>query len=103
MKRTNAERAIPITTLIAAFIYLVMCPSIHEFGDTIRHDVIYKVDTKTLKKNHRSDLESASLSLLSEVQTDPFTSLQHARTLTPFRFPSLLATLSILPTVRLLL
>jgi len=38
---------------IVAFIYLVMCPSIHELGDTIRHDVTLQVGAKILLKDFK--------------------------------------------------
>jgi hypothetical protein len=40
---------------IVAFIYLVMCPSVHQLGDNIRHDVILKVKVYSQQDNYNND------------------------------------------------
>ena len=36
---------------IFAFIYLTMCPSVHQLGDIVRHDVIVKVGAQLQHNN----------------------------------------------------
>lgn len=46
----NFNRLFHTILFTIAFSYLVMCPAVHEFGDGIRHDLIYKAETKIFKK-----------------------------------------------------
>ena len=89
--------------LIAAFVYLVMCPSVHELGDNIRHDIVYKVGTKTLQKDSKSGLNVYNLHLSTNAQNDSFIQYKDAQKHLFFSPPHTNLNLSILSTVRLIL
>ena len=40
---------------IFAFIYLTMCPSVHQLGEIIRHDVILKIGVQLHHSNFNND------------------------------------------------
>ena len=89
--------------LIAAFVYLVMCPSVHELGDNIRHDFVYKVGTKTLQKDFKSGLNVTPSHLSNNAQNDSFVQLKDAQKHLFFSPLHSTLNLSILSTVRLVL
>ena len=89
--------------LIAAFVYLVMCPSVHELGDNIRHDFVYKVGTKTLQKDFRSGLNVTTLHLPNNTRNDIFGQSKDTQKLFFFSPPYSTLNLSILSTLRLIL
>ena len=89
--------------LITALVYLVMCPSVHELGDNIRHDFIYKVGTKTLQKNFKGGVNVTPLHLSNNTQNDSFVQLKDAQKLLTFSPPHSTLNLSILSTIRLIL
>jgi hypothetical protein len=89
--------------LIAAFVYLVMCPSVQALGDNIRHDFVYKVGTKILKKDFRSGLNVTPLHLSNNTRNDSFVQLKDAQKHLFFSPPNSTLNLSILSTVRLIL
>ena len=88
--------------LIAAFVYLVMCPSAHALSDTIRHDIICKV-TKTLQKDFKSGMNVTTLHLPKNNQNDIFGQSKDTQKLLIFSPPYSTLNLSILSTVRLIL
>ena len=53
---------------IVAFIYLVMCPSVHELGDTIRHDVTLKVGAKILLRDFKKGFNFTFSKLFTHTQ-----------------------------------
>lgn len=88
---------------LLAFIYLVMCPSVHQLGDIVRHDftpqVVKQVQQKTFKKE--LNLNPFQLNNLTQiVDLDQIRTLCVVK-LTPSSLPSL--DLSALSTVRLIL
>ena len=89
--------------LIAAFAYLVMCPSVQALGDNIRHDFVYKVGTKTLQKDFKSGFNVTPLHLSNNNQNDIFVQCKDAQKLLTFPPPHSTLNLSILSTVRLIL
>jgi hypothetical protein len=88
---------------ILAFIYLVMCPSVHQLGDIVRHDftpqVVKQIQQKTFKKE--SNLNTFQLS--NYIQTVDFdqTKILGVAKLAPSLISPL--GLSALSTVRLIL
>lgn len=58
--------------IIVAFVYLIMCPSVHELGDSIRHDVVYKAGTKTIQKDFKNHLSPAPLHVSNHNRNDIF-------------------------------
>ena len=89
--------------LIAAFVYLVMCPSVQALGDNIRYDVVPKVGAQILQKDFKSGLNVTTLHLSNNAQNDSFVQLKDAQKHLFFSPPHSTLNLSILSTVRLIL
>ncbi len=87
---------------IFAFIYLVMCPSVHQFGDNIRHDVILKVKVKFQHNYVYPDWTVETCTLSGKTKTADFDqiNLRAVQYIQP-SFPAL--DLSTLSTVKLIL
>jgi hypothetical protein len=60
------------TLLILAFIYLVMCPSVHKPGYTIRHDVTIKTGEKIQQKNINKSFTANPFKSFYKIQTENF-------------------------------
>ena len=58
---------------IFAFFYLVFCPAVHDFGETIRHDVICKNGEKVIKNHFRDYSHPPSSAVLKTNPIDMFT------------------------------
>lgn len=99
MKATKNSLAL---LYIFAFIYLVMCPSVHHFGDNIRHDVILKVKVKFQHNYANADWTIETCTLSSKTKTADFDQINLCadQNIQP-SFPSL--DLSALSTVKLIL
>ena len=100
----KVNRALFPILFIVAFICLVMCPTVHEFGDNVNHDVILKGPGKTLQKNSQKDGNTNPSRLPYTTQTV----LYHLQSRTAQDCPALLSShstlnLAILSSVRLIL
>ena len=89
--------------IIVAFVYFVMCPSVHELGDNIRYDVVYKAGTKTIQKEFKNDSSTTPFHVSNNDQKDIFVQTQDAQKLFFFLPPHPTLNLTILSTVRLIL
>ena len=89
--------------LIAAFIYLVICPAVHNLGDNIKHDLCPKVGAEKLKKDFKKGF-NVTFSKLSNITQPGFFiqswTEQKLSNLSSFHFTLSLSTLS---TIRLIL
>ena len=88
---------------LLAFIYLVMCPSVHQLGDIVRHDLTPQVG-KLLQ--HKPFKKGFNLNSFNLHNTTPLEDFVQFKTSEEIKFsPSLLSTvnLSALSTVRLIL
>ena len=89
---------------IFTFLYLLMCPEAHVFGDTIRHDlVVHKRVVKILKEDFGINFNSIPVSLAKTPETESgfiLTRIQHCSV---FQSANSILTLTSLSTVRLLL
>ena len=54
---------------VFAFTYFVMCPSVHQMGDTIRHDVILKVKVHSQQDNFNNNYSFDPLSFAKKFKT----------------------------------
>jgi len=88
---------------IFAFIYLVICPSIHELGNNIRHDVALKVEAKILQKNFEKGFSFTPLKLFNNTQAGVFVQSKTVQELPIFSSSNSTLNLSILSTIRLVL
>ena len=88
---------------VFAFIYLVMCPSVHQLGDIIRHDVTLKIGAQVQHNNFKKNFNSNPFNFSKNTQAADFDYLQtvYDSKLTPALLPAL--DLSALSTVRLIL
>jgi hypothetical protein len=81
-----------------------MCPSIHELGDNIDHDAVFKVRAKTLRKNSTNGFSFTPFKLSNNnslaVDYDQFTTKQY---FSIFSSSNPTLNLSILSTIRLIL
>jgi len=88
---------------IFTFICLITCPSIHELGDNIDHDAVFKVSAKTLRKNLTNGFSFTPFRLSNNslaVDYDQFTTKQYFPI---FSSSNPILNLSILSTIRLIL
>ena len=99
----NLNKIFHTILLIAAFIYLVMCPSVHELGGNIRHDVALKVGSKTLQKDFKKGFNFSFSKLSNDTQTGFFVQSMNTRELPIFSSSPSTLNLSILSTIRLIL
>ena len=86
-----------------AFIYLVMCPSVHQLGDIVRHDFAPQVVKQLQHKPFKKGFNLNPFKLHNTISVEDFAQF---KTLEDITFsPSLLSTvtLSIVSTVRLIL
>jgi len=88
---------------ISAFTYLLMCPSVHELEDHIRHDVICKTGTKILQKGFNNGLDFTPLKLSNNIQTDLLVQSKATRKFINFLPSNSTLNLLIVSTVRLIL
>jgi len=88
---------------LLAFIYLVMCPSVHQLGDIVRHDVTPQVVKQIQQKTFKKVFNLNPFQLNNLTQTVDFgkTKIVGVVKLVPSSLPSL--GLSALSTVRLIL
>ena len=88
---------------ILAFIYLVMCPSVHQLGDIVRHDFTPQVVKQVQQKTFKKELNFNPFQLNDLTQTLDFgkTKTLCVVKLAPSSLPAL--DLSALSTVRLIL
>ena len=75
----KVNRAIHHILFIFAFICLVMCPTVHEFGDNVNHDVVFKGGARTIQKNLQTGGTTAPAPLPHTIQTAFCLQLQKAQ------------------------
>jgi hypothetical protein len=87
---------------LVAFTYLTMCPSVHQVGDIVRHDVIVKIGLKSQQSNFNNDYTVDPLNFSNKTKAADFN--QARSCFDKFAQTSLLALdLSALSTVKLIL
>ncbi len=87
---------------IFAFIYLTMCPSVHQLGDIVRHDVIIKVGAQLQQSNCNNDHTVDPLNFSNKIKAAVFNQIRSC--VAKYVQTSLLAfDLSALSTVKLIL
>ncbi len=99
----NSNKIFQHILLIAAFIYLVMCPAIHELDNNIRHDVALKVEAKIQQKNFQKGFNLIPLKIFHSTQTGFFVQSKTRQELPIFPPSQSTLNLSILSTIRLIL
>ncbi len=88
---------------IFAFAYLIMCPSVHQIDENIRHDITVKVETKASKQNPKSNLAFNPLKIVNATREGISVHFRTLQELPVFlSLPSTL-NLSMLSTIRLIL
>lgn len=88
---------------IFTFICLIMCPSIHELGDNIDHDAVFKVRAKTLRKNLTNGFSFTPFKLSNNIITASFDQFKTKLNIHIFSSSNPTLNLSILSTIRLIL
>jgi len=88
---------------ILAFTHLVICPSVHELGDNIRHDVALKVGAKRLQINFKNGFNFTFSKLSTNTQSGVFIQSRTAQELPIFSSSHSTLNLSFLSTIRLIL
>ena len=99
----NSNKIFQHIPFIAAFIYLVICPAVHELGDNIKHDVALKVEAKKLQKDFKNSFNITPLKLSNNSQGRIFVQSMTAQEWTIFSTVYSTLNLSILSTIRLIL
>ena len=99
----NSNKIFQHILFIAAFIYLVMCPAVHELSDNIRHDVALKVEAKILQKDLKKGFNDTFSKLSNNTQTGFFSQMRTVQELPIFSSAHSTLNLSILSTIRLIL
>ena len=87
---------------LCAFIYLTMCPSVHQVGGTVRHDVINKIGVSLQQSDINSDHTLDNLNYSNKTKATGF---DHAKSwvVKDPRSSLPVLDLSVLSTVRLIL
>ena len=88
---------------ILTFIYLVMCPSVHQLGDIVRHDFTPQVVKQVQQKNFKRDLTLNPFPLTYHTQTVDFDQIRSLSVFNPHALSLPALDLSALSTVRLIL
>jgi len=99
----KVTRAIHHTLFIAAFICLIMCPTVHELGDNVRHDVVFKGGAKTLQRSLQKGGIATPSPLPHTIQTAFYLQSQTAQELLLIASFHTALHLSVLSSVRLIL
>jgi len=99
----NSNKIFQYILFIAAFIYLVMCPAVHELGDNIKHYVALKLKAKILQKDFKNSFNITPLKLSNNSQGGIFVQPMTAQGWTIFSSLHSTLNLSILSTIRLIL
>ena len=88
---------------VLAFIYLVMCPSVHQLGDIVRHDVTHKIGVQVQHNNFKKNLNGNPFNFSHNIQPADFDHINAVSVIkrAPSSSPAL--GLSALSTVRLIL
>ena len=86
---------------IFAFIYLVLCPAVHQLDDAVNHDIVIKNEARLQQKECHKNVDSNLIKIFNSFLTEPLShpgnEANHAITLSPVTPLSL----SVLSTVRL--
>ena len=88
---------------LLAFVYLVMCPSVHQLGDIVRHDFTPQIGKQIQHKTFKKGFDLNPFTFYNNIQPEDFI---HFKTSEEIKIsPSFLSTinLSALSTVRLIL
>ena len=88
---------------LLAFVYLVMCPSVHQLSDIVRHDITPQFGKQLPHKTFKKGFNLTPFKFHNHTKTQDFI---QCKTLEEIKLsPSLLSTvnLSILSTVKLIL
>ncbi len=88
---------------IFTFICLIMCPSIHELGDNIKHDAVLKVRAKTLRNNLTNGFSFTPFKLSNYSLVDDYDRFTTKQYFLIFSSSNPILNLSILSTIRLIL
>ena len=88
---------------IFAFVYLVMCPSVHQVSESIRHDISVKLETKASKQNLKRNLAVNPLKIITTAQTSISVHFRKLQKISVFLLSPFTLDLSMLCTVRLIL
>ena len=89
--------------LIGAFIYLVMCPAVHNLGDNIKHDLFPKVEAEKLQNDFKKGFNVTFSKLSNNTQPGFFTQSRTAQELSNLTSSHFNLNLSTLSTTRLIL
>ena len=100
MKLTKTYHSI---LYILAFNYLVMCPSVHQLWDIIRHDVTFKIGFQTQQKNLKKNFNSSHFKFSFSTQPTDCDYLKKVFFIETTPSSPLTLNLSFLSTVRLIL
>jgi len=87
---------------IFAFVYLLMCPSVHQAGENIRHDITVKV-VKVSKQNPKSNLAGNPFKTVNAIQEGISVCVRTLQEPSGFLLSPSTLSLSRLSTIRLIL
>ena len=86
-----------------AFIYLVMCPAVHQLGDIVRHDLTLKIGDQVQQNNFKKNFNGNPFNFSNSVQTADFAYIKTVCVVQPAPSSYTALDLSSLSTVRLIL
>jgi hypothetical protein len=101
--RMSACRIIHSILFLTAFIYLVMCPVVEDFGDNLRYDLVRKIGARKSQNNLKKFASPTFKQLPANIQTVCLSFSGNAREHLFFLSSYSFLNLSILSTVRLIL
>ena len=96
-------RALNFLLLATAFFYFVTCPTVHIFGETIKHDLLPKIEAEKLKEKTEKKLDLNFFKLSPTSHSNLFHHTTNVQEFTIHSSQYFIPNLSILSTIRLIL
>lgn len=96
-------RILHFSLLIIAFFYFVACPTVHAFGEDIKHDLLPEIELKKLEKKTAKELGENFFKLSQNSHFNFFHHVRNVQELLLFFSSRFTLNLAILSTIRLIL
>jgi hypothetical protein len=96
-------RALNRLLFVTAFFYFVTCPTVHSFGENIKHDLLPKIEAEKLQEKTKKRLDLNFPELSQNSHSNLFHHVRTAQELILFSSSHFTLNLTILSTIRLIL
>ena len=96
-------RTLNFLLLITAFFYFVTCPTVHTFGEDIKHDLLPKIEVEELQKKTKKGLDLNFSKLSQNSHSNVFHHTTNVQEFSMYSSQCFIPNLSILSTIKLIL